>query len=135
MRWILAGLLVVSVAAGGCEDKAKLGAGGKPRLTTDEELDKLEQGLLKRIERNKGLSCTRPVLRGEAAAGKAGPDLIAVVEGAEDTQACLDGLEKHSELLFEAMDLPDGQTLEGWPANIPGMRPQLEHGAHPGTCL
>lgn len=89
--------------------------GGVVRLSSEAELEQLERGLQERIAARRAQSCPRPVLRGQPIEGPASADLVAVVEGADDTAICLDELAAARDRLQAALVHPEGQRRDGWP--------------------
>lgn len=61
----------------------------RERLVSAEEIAVLRAEVDELAQANQTRSCLRPVLRGTAVPGSAEDDLIALVEGADDTRACL----------------------------------------------
>lgn len=85
-----------------------------PRLVALAEIAEMEKDLLARVKANQERLCPRPVLRGDAKPGSAEAARIAVIEGAEDTKACLALLDTHADALDDALYLPDDPP-KGWP--------------------
>jgi hypothetical protein len=112
VRLWLAALLIFSA---GCKQKEEQ---PRPRLVSEEELAKMQQELSRIVERNRAKKCPRPVLRGEALAGTAAADILAVVEGADDTRACLKRLDETSDMVFAALDHPEDYQPDGFPARM-----------------
>jgi len=90
----------------------------RTRLVSEEELKEMKQELSKITERNRGKKCPRPVLRGEPLPGTAAADIVAVVEGADDTRACHRALDETSEMVYEGLDYPEDYKPEGFPARM-----------------
>ena len=110
-------LFIASVLiAAGCKKKEE--EQPRPRLVSEEELKEMRQELLRIVERNRAKQCPRPVLRGEPLPGTAAEDIVAVVEGADDTRACHRALDETSEMVFEALDHPEDYKPEGFPARM-----------------
>ena len=109
----LAALLLTSA---GCKKKEE--EQPRPRLVSEDELRAIDQEIKKIVERNRAKKCPRPVLRGEPLPGTAAADIIAVVEGADDTGACRQKLDETSDMVFEALDHPEDYKPEGFPARL-----------------
>jgi hypothetical protein len=107
----LAALLLTTA---GCKKKEE----PRPRLVSEEELKEMQQELLEIVKRNRAKKCPRPVLRGEPLPGTAAEDIVAVVEGADDTRACQKRLDETSDMIFEALDHPEDYKPEGFPARM-----------------
>jgi hypothetical protein len=90
----------------------------RPRLVSEEELAGMDLEIKEIAERNRAKKCPRPVLRGEPLPGPAAADIVAVVEGADDTRDCLKRLDETSEMVFEALDHPEDFAPEGFPARL-----------------
>ncbi len=108
---VLAALLPITA---GCKKEE----GPRPRLVGEEELKEMKQELLEIVKRNRAKKCPRPVLRGEPLPGTAAADIVAVVEGADDTRACLGAIDETSDTVFEALDHPEDYKPEGFPARM-----------------
>jgi len=90
----------------------------RPRLVSEKEIKEMRHELLEIVERNRAKKCPRPVLRGEPLPGTAAADIVAVVEGADDTRACHQRLDETSDMVFEALDHPEDYKPEGFPARM-----------------
>ncbi|MBN2497166.1 MAG: hypothetical protein JXR96_21415 [Deltaproteobacteria bacterium] len=116
-RSILSNAWLVAAAcllAAGCKEEGQ----PRQRLVSEAEMDALKQDIQKTVERNRSRKCPRAVLRGEPLDGPAADDILAVVEGAADTRACLNELKEHNDLLDEAHSYPRGQVPTGFPYRL-----------------
>jgi len=100
------------------EERAAVDAGERARLVSEDEIRALERQIDAVAEKSRSRTCPRPVLRGEALPGRAADDILALVEGKEEIQACLDALDKSSEKLDGALAHPKGHSPEGFPARL-----------------
>ncbi|MFH2008074.1 MAG: hypothetical protein ABI333_15940 [bacterium] len=106
-------LFGVAAAAGlllsaGCREKASLLVDAKTRRD-------FEARILRAVEANKGKTCARPVLRGDAQEGDGTSSAVALVEGSAETRACLKLLDARSTNLQAALFVPAKERPMGYP--------------------
>jgi len=98
---VIAGIILTAHLSA-CKKKSKEPA-GSDRLVSLKEIENLEKRFIKQVEENKNKSCVRAVLRGNPNDGIAGPFMILVVEGSEETKSCFDLLKEKPEALTRAL--------------------------------
>lgn len=109
-------LIALPLIVAGCKKKQE--EQPRPRLVSEDEIRSMDQEIKQIVERNRAKQCPRPVLRGEPLPGTAAEDIVAVVEGADDTRACHKRLDETSDMVFEALDQPEDYKPEGFPARL-----------------
>jgi hypothetical protein len=96
-----------------------------------QEIKDLEKRFMLQVGTNKDKSCIRAVLRGKAVDGSAGPDMVRVMEGGPNLDACLALLEEKNEALGQALfsGKASGQGLKQVrPPHDPGFDRELLEG-------